>query len=285
MSPSRVAFLFILLGATGCAQPPTPVSPPSAPESLEAFTAAAARSPGGDRRAGRGHRAGAGRWRGVGRGDRPGRSRPAHAGDGRHAFPRRLHQQDVRGDGAGAAIRRRRDGHRGAGLRARAERDHRQSVQRSGHGAEPAAAHRRLRRHALQRALQPDRPARPAAARGAGAQSRLTPRALATGNAHVVFEPGLRRGRRGPRAGDRPALRRRHPRAHLHAAWHEHQQFRADARRRSRLWHVATTAGLARQSRSRRSISGRPATCTPRRPSWAASFRCSSTGAKPPTSW
>jgi CubicO group peptidase (beta-lactamase class C family) len=43
MSPSRVAYLFILLVTTGCAQPPPPVSPPAAPESLEAFTAAAAR--------------------------------------------------------------------------------------------------------------------------------------------------------------------------------------------------------------------------------------------------
>ena len=74
------------------------------------------------------------------------------------------------------------------------------------------------------------------------------------GHAHVVLESGLRRGRRGPRAGDRTPLRRRDPRAHLHAAWHDDQQLRADARRRSRLWRVATTAGPARQSRSRRSI-------------------------------
>ena len=43
MLSSRVAFLFILLAVVGCSQAPTPVSLPSAPESLEAFTAAAAR--------------------------------------------------------------------------------------------------------------------------------------------------------------------------------------------------------------------------------------------------
>ena len=43
MLPSRVAFLFILLVATGCARPSAPISPPSAPESLEAFRADAAR--------------------------------------------------------------------------------------------------------------------------------------------------------------------------------------------------------------------------------------------------
>ena len=42
MLPSRVAFLFILLAATGCARPSAPVSPP-APASLEAFRADAAR--------------------------------------------------------------------------------------------------------------------------------------------------------------------------------------------------------------------------------------------------
>ncbi len=43
MLPSRVAFLFILLVATGCARRSGPVSPPSAPQSLEAFRADAAR--------------------------------------------------------------------------------------------------------------------------------------------------------------------------------------------------------------------------------------------------
>ncbi len=43
MSSSRVRFLFVLLVATGCAQPPAPMSPPAPPESLEAFRSAAAR--------------------------------------------------------------------------------------------------------------------------------------------------------------------------------------------------------------------------------------------------
>ena len=43
MLSSRVAFLFILLVATGCARPPVPVPPPPAPQSLQAFKAEAAR--------------------------------------------------------------------------------------------------------------------------------------------------------------------------------------------------------------------------------------------------
>ena len=43
MWSSRVAFVFILLAATGCGQSSAPIPPLPAPESLEAFTAAAAR--------------------------------------------------------------------------------------------------------------------------------------------------------------------------------------------------------------------------------------------------
>ena len=52
----------------------------------------------------------------------------------------------------------------------------------------------------------PDLPLLDVLARNPG----VAPRALAAGHAHVLFESGLRRGRRGPRAGDRTPLRRRH---------------------------------------------------------------------------
>ena len=73
-------------------------------------------------------------------------------------------------------------------------------------------------------------------------------------------------------------------RERIFAAWHDHQQLRADPRRRSFSGAWLRQPVPARGSRSRRSISGRPATCTHRRPSWGGSSRCCSTGPKPQTS-
>ena len=93
--------------------------------------AAAGRDPRRDRRAGRRHRAGAGRRRRMGRRDRPGRPRRTRAGDRRHAFPRRLDQQDLRRHRAGATIRRRRTSISTPRCRSSRRPADRQSVQRA----------------------------------------------------------------------------------------------------------------------------------------------------------
>ena len=111
----------------------------------------------------------------------------------------------------------------------------------------PARAHRRLRRHALQRDLRPRRDARPAARAGAAAQSRVAAGALAAGHAHVVLQSRLRRRRAGRREGLGQAVRRLRRRADLPPARDDDEQLPAARRPTTRRWRGAMPDAPARR--------------------------------------
>ena len=161
---------------------------------------------------GRGHRARGrerhrvGRRRGLG----GSRSRACRSPPRRTSAPGRSAR--VRGDGAGAALRGRqarpRCAHRT--LLPEVAIDNPWAAEAPVLATARAGAHRRLRRHALQRDLRARRRARPAARAGAVAQPGVEPGAVAAGHAHGVLQSRVRRGRARHREGAGQAVRRVH---------------------------------------------------------------------------
>ena len=280
-SPLPTILLAALVAAV--TWPPAPTDKDPWPKTVDEFRAAVQAVLERDRRAGRGIalvRLDGVEWAGgVGLADRDAQD----AGHRRHALPRRLDQQDVHRHRRSCSCTKTTSSISNAGRRDRAGVDDRQRLgfDRSGARHPPAAAHRRLRRHALQRDVQLSRSRRTCRCRGAAHQPGVAVRALAARHAHVVLESRLRGRRLRHREGHRASRTRTASRADLRA---RSACRRAASPHRGRR--RAAGEGLSRSHRpagavSRRSICGPPATCTPRRASSARSCRCCSTGARP----
>ena len=171
---------------------------------------------------------------GVGLADRDAQ----HAGHRRHALPRRLDQQDVH--------RRRRwcsctrtarsiSTRRSSELASEVRIDNAWDGRRSGARDPPAAAHRRLRRHALQRDVQRLASGRPAARRGAALNPASRVVRWQPGTRMSYSNPGYAHRRLPHREDHRREVRGSHRRAHLQARRHADEQLRPDRRRRREL--------------------------------------------------